>query len=221
MWRVQSAYDWCNRSWQEGHGLFLLQLSWTSAEGLPFKTYKKEMLEETIVSRVLEVLNDDEVVNWIADAVMETQKHENEKNRTAPAALKAELAEVNKSINGVMSAIEAGIITLTTKARLEELEAKAEQLKIDISDSELPVPDVDRDFIVYWLTKFRSGSLGDEEAQREFVDSLIFAVRVWNDRAEVVLNYSGDERTIDVLFGGAAETDGGSSKEQNSGAIRC
>lgn len=182
----------------------------------PLKPIKKEMLEETIVSRVLEVLNDDEVVNWIADAVMETQKHENEKNRTAPAVLKAELAEVNKSIDGVMSAIEAGIITSTTKARLEELEAKAEQLKIDISDSELPVPDVDRDFIVYWLTKFRSGSLGDEEAQREFVDSLIFAVRVWNDRAEVVLNYSGDERIIDVLFGGAAETGGGSSKGQNS-----
>lgn len=129
--------------------------------------------------------------------------------------------KLNKSIDGVMSAIEAGIITSTTKARLEELEAKAEQLKIDISDSELPVPDVDRDFIVYWLTKFRSGSLGDEEAQREFVDSLIFAVRVWNDRAEVVLNYSGDERIIDVLFGGAAETGGGSSKGQNSEEIRC
>ncbi|MCM1488692.1 MAG: recombinase family protein [Firmicutes bacterium] len=183
------------------------------------KDVKKDLLEGAVVSRVLEILNDDEVVGWIADSVVETQKHEIEKNRTAPAALKAELADVNKSINGVMAAIEAGIITPTTKGRLEELEAKAEQLKTAISDAELPVLDVDRDFVVYWLTKFRSGSLGDEEARRELVDSLVFAVRVWDDRAEAVLNYSGDERVIDVVLGGSAGAGGGSPKGYNSCSI--
>ena len=105
------------------------------------KDVKKGLLEEAVVSRVLEVLNDDDVVGWIADAVTEIQMQENEKNRNAPAALKAELADVNKSINGIMSAIEAGIFTPTTKARLEELEAKAEQLKTAIADAELPAPD--------------------------------------------------------------------------------
>ncbi len=203
------------------HGRKGTAYSYYSCQGHRQKTcpampLKKEMLEEAVVSRVLEALNDDETVNWIADSVMKTQKREIEKSRTAPVALKAELAEVNKSIKGIMSAIEAGIITPTTKGRLEELEAEAERLKTAISDSELPVPDVDRDYIVYWLTRFRGGSLGDEEARREFVDSLVFAVRVWDDRAEVVLNYSGDERVIDVVLGGSAGAGGGSPKGQNS-----
>lgn len=202
------------------HGRHGVSYSYYSCRGRRHKTcqkkdVKKSLLEEVVISRVLEVLNDDVVVNWIADSVVETQKNEIEKNRTAPVALKAELAEVNKSIKGIMSAIEAGIFTPTTKGRLEELEAEAERLKTAISDSELPVPDVDRDFIVYWLTRFRNGSLGDEEAQREFVDSLVFVVRVWDDRAEAVLNYSGNERVIDVLLGGSAGSAGGSPKKQN------
>ena len=179
------------------------------------KDVKKGLLEEAVVSRVLEVLNDDDVVGWIADAVTEIQMQENEKNRNAPAALKAELADVNKSINGIMSAIEAGIFTPTTKARLEELEAKAEQLKTAIADSELPAPDVSRDFIVYWLTQFRNGSISDEAAVQELVETLVFAVRVWDDRAEAVLNYSGREHVIDVDLGGSAGADGGSPKGQS------
>ncbi len=180
------------------------------------KDVKKSLLEEAVISRVLETLNDDEVVNWISDAVMETQKQEAEKNRTAPAVFKAELAEVNKNIKGVMSAIEQGIITPTTKGRLEELEAEAERLKAAIADSELPVPEVDKDFIVYWLTRFRSGSLGDNEIRQEFVDAMVYAVRVWDDHAEAVLNYSDDERVIDVFLGGSAGAGGGSPKEHNS-----
>lgn len=187
------------------------------------KDVKKGLLEEAVVSRILETLNDDEVVNWISDAVMETQKREAEKNRTAPSVFKAELAEVNKSIKGVMSAIEQGIITPTTKGRLEELEAEAERLKIAIADSEINAPDVNKDFIVYWLTRFRNGSLGNDEVRREIADSLVYAVRVWDDRAEAVLNYSGDERVIDVLLGGSAGAGGGaggcSPKEQNGRAI--
>ena len=180
------------------------------------KDVRKGLLEESVVSCIVEALKDDSLVNWIADSVMETQRQEAEKNRNAPIVLKAELADVNKKIKGVMSAIEQGIITPTTKERLEELEAEAARLKTAISDSELLVPEVGRDFIVYWLTQFRSGSLGDEEARRELVDTLVYAVRVWEDHAEAVLNYAGDERVFDVLFGGS---DSGSPKASNGCSI--
>lgn len=181
---------------------------------------RKGFLEEAVISRVLEVLNDDDVVGWIADAVVDVQRQEIEKSRTAPSALKAELADVNKAIQGVMSAIEAGIFTPTTKARLEELEAKAEQLKTAIADAELPAPDVSRDFIVYWLTQFRSGAISDDQAVQELVETLVFAVRVWNDRAEAVLNYSGREQVVDVDLGGSTGADGGSPSE-HSGWLCC
>lgn len=181
------------------------------------KPVKKNLIENAVISGVIDTLNDDGVVNWIADAVMETQKHDAEKNRTALSDFKAELADVNKRINGIMSAIEQGIITPTTKERLEELESKAEWLKSAISDAELPMPEIDRDFIVYWLTRFRGNTSGDEDARKDFADALIYAVRVWDDRAEAVLNYSGDDRAIDVPLDAFAEAgEGGSHKVQNS-----
>lgn len=208
---------------RSGHGRNGSAYSYYCCRGHRHKTcdkkdVKKSLLEEAVVSSVIEILNDNEVVDWIADSVMKTQKAEAEKNRTAPTTLRAELADVNKKIKGVMSAIEQGIVTPTTKERLEELEAEAERLKSAINDAELPALEIDRDFIIYWLTKFRSGSLGDEEARRELVDTLICAVRVWDDRAEAVLNYAGDERVFNILFGGSAGS-GGSPKGQNSQLI--
>lgn len=179
------------------------------------KDVRRERLEDSVVSCVLDVLNDDEVVGWIADSVMEMQKREAEKNRTAPDALRSELAAVKKSIKGVMSAIEQGIVTPTTKGRLLELEADQERIENAIADSELPAPAVERDFIVYWLTQFRGGSVGDAEARRDVADSLIYSVRVWDDHAEAVLNYAGEEKVVNVPLSG----DGGGSGspcEQNS-----
>ena len=104
------------------------------------------------MSCVLDALNDDGLVNWIADAVDEMQKREIEKSRVAPEALKSELAGVKKSIKGIMAAIEAGVFTASTKGRLLELEGEQERLEAAIADASLPVPSVDREAFVCWLT---------------------------------------------------------------------
>ena len=48
-----------------------------------------------------------------------------EDNKVIPL-LEAQLKEVRKSIDNVMKAIETGIITRSTKAKLEQLEAEEE-----------------------------------------------------------------------------------------------
>ena len=162
------------------------------------KAVRQELLEGRVVSCVLDALNDDGLVNWIADAVDEMQKREIEKSRVAPDALKAELAGVKKSIKGIMAAIEAGVFTASTKGRLLELEGEQERLEAAIADASLPVPSVDREAFVCWLTRFRGVSNLDEETRREAVNALVWQVRVWDDHAEAVLNYSGTEEIVHV-----------------------
>ena len=45
-------------------------------------------------------------------------------NNNALAILKSDLQRVNKTIANIMSAIEKGVVTNTTKSRLEELETE-------------------------------------------------------------------------------------------------
>ena len=69
--------------------------------------------------RIIKVLFDDETLDKIADKIVALL---DEDNKVIPL-LEAQLGEVRKSIDNVMKAIEAGIITRSTKAKLEELEA--------------------------------------------------------------------------------------------------
>ena len=159
---------------------------------------RRELLEERVVSAIVDALNDDGVVSWIADSVMELQRREAERNRAAPDALRSELSDVKKSIKGILGAIEAGVVTSSTKNRLLELETEQERLEGAIADASLPAPAVSRDVVVYWLTRFRGKSEGREDAMRDMAASLIWEVRVWDDHAEAVLNYSGSEEVIFV-----------------------
>ncbi len=91
----------------------------------------------------------------------------------------------------MLVAIEAGIITPTTKSRL--LELKAERANIDkkiarelIADSTL-----DRDQIVFFLERFRKGDPDDETYRIMLVDT--FLILYNDDKMVLVLNYSSEQ----------------------------
>ena len=78
---------------------------------------RKEWIEELVLNKVIKILFDDEALDKIADEIVALL---DEDNKVIPL-LEAQLKEVCKSIDNVMKAIEAGIITRSTKAKLEEL----------------------------------------------------------------------------------------------------
>ena len=51
--------------------------------------------------------------------------------------LTSELQETQRSVENLLPAIQQGIITSSTKTRLEELEMKADELKLQISKEQL------------------------------------------------------------------------------------
>ena len=51
--------------------------------------------------------------------------------------------------------MEKGIITPTTKERMEELEAEKSELSIKIMKEEMSQPKLSREEILYWFYKFR------------------------------------------------------------------
>lgn len=111
--------------------------------------------------------------------------------------LQERLKETNKRIKNLMSAIEQGIITPTTKERLEELEEERRDLEGQIAREEMKKPLLTKERIMYWLESFKRGDIEDVEYQRRIIDTLVNSVYVYDDgdkgrRLVLTFNISGN-----------------------------
>lgn len=76
---------------------------------------------------------DDKALDKLADVLIDYQRREN----TDIPILKRQLEETAQSIENMLNAIQQGILTASTKARLEQLEETKAQLEISMAQAEL------------------------------------------------------------------------------------
>lgn len=164
-------------------------------QGCTKENVVRDWLERVVVNATLEIVLQDEVIEWVADQVMAYQ--EREANSAQLLSLQDDLEANQKATANVMKAIEAGIITASTKGRLLELEAEAARLKNSIAVEEASITKVERDFVVFWMKKFREGSVDDAAFRRKVIDSFVAAVYLWDDHIRIAFNYSGKRNTVD------------------------
>ena len=164
----------------------------------PKENVSRDWLERVVVQATLDYVLKPEVIEWMADAVMAYQ--EREANSAVLQGLRDQLSENQRASGNVMKAIEAGIITVTTKSRLMELELEADRLKDAVALEEAALTHVERSFIVYWLEKFRDGDINDADFRRKVIGSFVNAVYLWDDRIRIALNYSGRGSSVDVAL---------------------
>jgi predicted metal-dependent hydrolase len=86
---------------------------------------RKEILEQLIVDVTIQVLDNPETIDMIAERTLEA--HENRLRDTSVInILEAERDKIRKALDNMLSAVEQGIITSSTKQRIEDLEAALE-----------------------------------------------------------------------------------------------
>ena len=168
------------------------------------KAIRKEPLERFVVETAIKVIFSDEIIERLIDLVMEAQQKEN----TRLPVLKDQLRDTEKRLANLLEAIEQGILTPTTKQRLDELEARKEALNTSILEEELKKPVLTREWIRFWLEKFRKGDVGSTEHQRQIIDTFVNSVYVFDDRVVLNFNFTDDSKTIsreEVLGSSAVE----------------
>ena len=168
------------------------------------KAIRKEPLERFVVDTAIKVIFSDEIIERLIDLVMEAQQQEN----TRLPVLKEQLRDTEKRLANLLEAIEQGILTPTTKQRLDELEARKEALNTSILEEELKKPVLTREWIRFWLEKFRKGDVGSTEHQRQIIDTFVNSVYVFDDRVVLNFNFTDDSKTIsreEVLGSSAVE----------------
>jgi len=83
------------------------------------KAVRKEWMEEIAIQKALGILENAELVNLLVDKLYALQGEENPRL----PRLNEQMADIEKRIENMLSAIEQGIITDSTKDRLSQLEA--------------------------------------------------------------------------------------------------
>ena len=111
------------------------------------KAVKKDWIEQLVVQDTVNIVLQDNEIQRIAKKLMELQERED----TALPLLRRELAEVEKGLKNLADAIQQGIITNTTKQRLEELEARKSEIKVTILQAELQTTLLTEEEIIFWI----------------------------------------------------------------------
>lgn len=155
----------------------------------------KDWIEQVVIEQLVTLVHSDDFINEVADRCMEYQ--EKEKDDSALRALETRQRENEKAINNMLAAIEAGIITPSTKTRLTELEAERAQIEKGIAQQLISEPSLDRDQVVYFLERFRNGDITDESYRVFLVDTFLNSVYLYdNNKLILLLNYTGENSKV-------------------------
>lgn len=157
---------------------------------------RRDAIEAQVAKAIRDYALQDDVINWIADSTV--AYNERQEASSHIAVLSEELEGVKKSIKNLMAAIEAGVITESTKGRLLELEAQQSQLTGKIAAERANIITVPREDIVAGLSMFRDGDVEDKKFQARLFDTFLVAVYLYDNEMKIVFSFSGDKNTVTV-----------------------
>ena len=159
------------------------------------KRVKKEYIEDLIINELAKLIHSDEFIEKIADMVIEYQ--EQTKDTSVADAFESEIKDVEKKIQNIMKAIEAGIITDSTKKRLVELEEERARKEKQLAKHLMEQPlEFTKDQIVYALYRFRRGDLDSKAYKLQLLETFLQTVYIYDDKIVMTLNYTGDKNKI-------------------------
>lgn len=160
--------------------------------GCDKKSVKKDWIEDLVLMYIRKLIFDDELIEKLADRMMEEMGKEN----TTLPLLRRNLAETEKGIENLLNAIQMGIFTPSTKQRLEDLEQQRKDLSLQIAKEELAQPTLTRDQILFWLYRFRELNPEKIEHRRRLINSFVNAIYLYDDHLVFVGNYKDGSKTV-------------------------
>ena len=165
------------------------------------KAVRKQWLEDLVVNETMKLVEDDASMNAIIAKVMELQNQES----TDLPIYEKQLRETEVGITNMLNAIQMGILTSSTKERLEALEEQRKELQARIAEERLAKPKMKEEFVRFWLLRFRKLDMTQPEQRQALVDTFINAIYLYDDKVLITFNYR--EGTETVAFGEAVKAE--------------
>ena len=175
------------------------------------KPVRKKWIEDIVVRRTMNMLQDDSAIDAIVALLMKMQEQEG----TELPLYERQLGETNNAINNVLNAIQQGILTKSTKERLDQLEKTRDELEAKIAQEKMEHPEISADFMRFWLERFRKLDVTKQEHRRMLIDTFINAIYLYDDKMIITYNFKEGEETINL-----SEAESG-LKDKNGSDMDC
>ena len=160
------------------------------------KSVRKEWIEDLVVSETMKMVMDDEAIEAIVSMLMDLQDREN----VNLPLYEQQLREADTAIQNLLTAIQQGILTKSTKGRLKELEATKEELETKIACEKMAKPKVSSEFMTFWLHRFRKLDVRQKSHRKMLIDIFINAIFLYDDKMVITFNYKEGATTIILMI---------------------
>jgi len=156
------------------------------------KAVKKEWLEDLVFKATMELLNNKPLIEQIADTIFNLQ----DKEPSELPLLQKQLAGTKKAISNMLNAIQQGVLTNSTKTRLEELEVQQQQLELSTAQQSLQKPRFSKEQIMLWLKQFRKSDIEDLASREKIIDIFVNSIHNYEDKVIIIFNHKDGEKII-------------------------
>ena len=182
------------------------------------KPVRKEWIEDLVVGETMKMVMDDKAIEAIVFMLMDLQERES----TSLPLYEQQLQETKTGIQNLLNAIQQGVLTKSTKSRLEELEATQEDLKLKIANEQLIRPKVSAEFMTFWLHRFRKLDVRQQSHRKMLIDAFINSIFLYDDKMVITFNYKEGTTTItfDDLKTALADQKTGSDLDCSTAPLR-
>ena len=141
------------------------------------KTIRKDLIEDFVIAHTMYSITDEDSMQKIIKQILALQDEE----------------------NTVIPALEAGVFTRSTKARLEELEAEEERLRASIRDEQVSHPKITENHIRCMFDKYRDMDMSIPANRERLIDRLVGSILIYDDGKIVITFYYKYEPFVGML----------------------
>lgn len=96
----------------------------------------------------------------------------------------------------MLNAIEQGIITKSTKKRLDELESTKEILETEIAKENISHPLSTKEFLYSWFDGFKNFDVNKLKNRKMLIDTFVNSVVLYDDKIDFYFNFKDDAKSL-------------------------
>ena len=145
-----------------------------------------------MVGETMKMVMDDKAIEAIVSMLMDLQDRDN----VNVPLYEQQLREAETAISNLLNAIQQGVLTRSTKERLEELENRRDELENRLACEKLAKPKVSAEFMTFWLHRFRKLDVRQQSHRKMLIDTFINAIFLYDDKMVITFNYKEGTKTI-------------------------
>ena len=149
----------------------------------------RDTIHDIVFNTTCALVADNNMIAELAHLIMQEHNRAVKDDYTLQS-LESRLQTVKRAMENMLRAIESGIITEQTKARMEELQEQAQRLQLEINVEKIRVrPDLETIDVVDFLRSQFFGETQDDEIRKALLKTFIYTIIRDDNKITIVYNF--------------------------------